>query len=216
MSLFKSLYVNLHYFPIKTALHLPILVGAQVRLNELGGRIEVGLIRRGIVRFSIVSGSFCVESTSGFLHIGQNASLRFDGQADFAKGSALIVDGNCQIGGNLYCNANGIINANKEITIGENCLIGWNVTIIDGDGHSIYPKTPLDDVEPAPINESRPITIGNNVWLAANTSILKGAVIANDSILATGSILTHRIDETHVVIAGNPARIVKRGVSWKV
>ena len=162
-SLFKSLYVNLHDFPIRTALHVLILVGSQVKLDELGGRIEVAEIRRGMVRFGIASGSFSLESSRGFLHIWQNGFLRFEGQADFAKGSSLIVDRNCQIWGNIYCNANAIINANRGITIGENCLIGWNVTIIDGDGHSIHAKTTFEDVNPAAINDSRPITIGNNV-----------------------------------------------------
>ena len=94
--------MNLHYFPIKIALRLPILVDAQVIIDELDGRIVVAKIRRGIVRFGISSGSFCLESSRGFPHIGQKAYLRFEGQADFAKSSSLIVDGNYRIGGNFY------------------------------------------------------------------------------------------------------------------
>ena len=64
------------------------------------------------------------------------------------------------------------------------------------------------------INPAKSITVGDRVWLGNNTTVLKGAVISNDSIVATGSIVTKFFSESNVILAGNPAVVVKKGIRW--
>lgn len=97
----------------------------------------------------------------------------------------------------------------QRIILGNNCLFSTNVIFRTGDSHSI-----LDVSTGNRINPAKSITVGDRVWLGNNTTVLKGAVISNDSIVATGSIVTKCFSESNVILAGNPAAVVKKGVRW--
>jgi maltose O-acetyltransferase len=56
--------------------------------------------------------------------------------------------------------------------------------------------------------ESRPVTIGKNVWLGAGSAILKGVNIGENSVVGFGAVVTDDVPP-NCVVAGNPARIVK-------
>lgn len=56
---------------------------------------------------------------------------------------------------------------------------------------------------------SSPIKIGDNVWIGEKSTILKGVTIGNGAVVACNSVVTHDV-EANTVVAGNPARMVKR------
>ena len=58
------------------------------------------------------------------------------------------------------------------------------------------------------------VVIGYHVWIGNRAILLKGVHIPNDCIIGTASVVTKRFEEEHVCIAGVPAKIVKRDVSW--
>lgn len=64
------------------------------------------------------------------------------------------------------------------------------------------------------INPSKDINIADRVWIGSRTSVLKGAALERDSILANGAILTTEIKQSNVIVAGIPARIVKENIKW--
>jgi len=97
----------------------------------------------------------------------------------------------------------------KKIVIGEDCLFASNVVVRTGDSHSI-----LDADRGNRINPAQDTLIGNHVWLGAQTTLLKGASVADHSVVGTGAIVTGKYEQSHVVLAGNPARIVKEKVDW--
>lgn len=76
-----------------------------------------------------------------------------------------------------------------SISIGENCLIGSGCKIYDTDFHPIM----LNDS----IN-SRPIVIGNDVFIGANVTILKGVHIGDGAVVGAGSIVTKSIPAKEV------------------
>jgi acetyltransferase-like isoleucine patch superfamily enzyme len=78
-----------------------------------------------------------------------------------------------------------------------------------GDSHSI-----IDTKSGKKVNFAKNISIGDHVWVAGHSIILKGVCILDDSIVAAGSVVTKSADEKRVILAGNPARIVKRGITW--
>ena len=91
---------------------------------------------------------------------------------------------------------------------------GTGNTIQFGKNNHLVECSILDVSTGNRINPAKSITVGDRVWLGNNTTVLKGAVISNDSIVATGSIVTKCFSESNVILAGNPAAVVKKGVRW--
>lgn len=97
----------------------------------------------------------------------------------------------------------------SSVSIGEDCLFAYDIDIRTGDSHSI-----LDAASGKRVNSAQDVLIEDRVWVAAHSVILKGASIASDSVVGTGSIVTKQFPQTGVILAGNPAKIIKTGVSW--
>jgi acetyltransferase-like isoleucine patch superfamily enzyme len=95
------------------------------------------------------------------------------------------------------------------MTIGHDCMFAYDIDVRTGDSHSI-----IETSSQARVNYAENVTIGNHVWIAAHCSILKGIVISDDSIVATGSIVTKAFFRHGTIIAGNPARVIKEGITW--
>lgn len=111
------------------------------------------------------------------------------------------------MGSNFYCNANCIINAGKQIVFGDNALLGWNVTVIDGDGHTIIREN--NDIP-----KYDDITIGDHVWLAAKSSVLKGSTVRKDSVVAYGAIVSKNMEQQNIIIGGQN-RIIRTNIDWR-
>ena len=208
LSLPKSIYFCLRCFPLKTALKLPVLVSYKTKLKKLSkNRIR---FTNDPYRFQVkigIGGVNKLPSRVSMIFL-TDGYIEFSGKAVFTEGIVLANEGVMKFGDNFYANRNSTIWAAKSISFGDNCLLGWNVLIRDSDGHQLY------DADHNRLEMEKPIRIGNHCWLCAETKILKGAMLGDESILGMGSILTGKIDEDHVLAAGVPARIKKREVYW--
>ena len=98
-----------------------------------------------------------------------------------------------------------------KIVIGEKCLFSTDVVFRTGDSHSI-----LDLETEKRINPSKDIIIGNHCWFGNKVTILKGVIIGQDTIVATGSIVTKSSNSSNVILAGNPAKVIKEGITWDI
>ncbi len=99
---------------------------------------------------------------------------------------------------------------NNSVTIGENCLIADDVTVLATDFHKIYSKDNLEL-----LNINRPVVIGNNCWIGRHSRILKGAYIPNNSVVGIASIVNKQFEKENSIIAGIPAKVVRENVVWK-
>lgn len=97
----------------------------------------------------------------------------------------------------------------SQIIFGKDCMLATDVEVRTGDSHSI-----LDQESGARINFARNVIVGNHVWIGSKATLLKGVELGDGSIVATGSVVTKRVD-AHCVVGGNPARVLKTGVSWE-
>lgn len=216
LSLFKTIRFNFYYFPLRDAIKLPIYVSYDTKILMWGGgkgSIHLEKIKRGIVSIGIDNGSFALGTArKSCISIANNTNICFNGRASFARGINLIVEDNAEliIQDNFYCNAMCLINASKKVNIGKNVLMGWNCTILDGDGHSIYLKGNSNNI----INELREVNIMDNVWIASGVTILKGVTIGNGNVIASGSIVTKSFLEEHIIIGGAGCRILKQDIDW--
>jgi len=101
----------------------------------------------------------------------------------------------------LGYSANSYIQATNGIVVGSNVIHAVGLTIITSN-HDI------NDFTKHTINQ--PVVIGNNCWLGANVTILPGVELGNHIIVAAGSIVTQSFLEDNCIIAGTPAKIIKK------
>ena len=103
-----------------------------------------------------------------------------------------------------YCSLVGvIISTNGRVRIGDYALIAHETLI--ADRHLALP--PDHYAEDAPVSPD--IVIGRNVWIATRAVIVGGVEIGENSVVGAGAVVTESVPP-NVVVAGNPARIVKR------
>ncbi len=97
--------------------------------------------------------------------------------------------------------------AAELVSIGKECLIGANVTIVDTDFHAIKPQGRRGNSNPADIAAS-PVRIGDNVFIGTGAIILKGVVIGDDSVIGAGAVVVDDVPAGHIA-AGNPAKVLR-------
>jgi acetyltransferase-like isoleucine patch superfamily enzyme len=97
----------------------------------------------------------------------------------------------------------------RKIIIGRDCLLAYDIDIRTGDSHSL-----LDASTGKRINAAEDVVIGDHVWIAAHTRILKGVRLAKDSVVATGAVVVKPCDIPGAILGGNPARVIKENITW--
>jgi acetyltransferase-like isoleucine patch superfamily enzyme len=95
----------------------------------------------------------------------------------------------------------------SSIRIGSEVLLGANVMIVDTDFHPIAPKNRRHSDDREAIGVA-PVVIGNNVFIGAGSTILKGVQIGDDSVVGAGSVVVAGVFPQGAIIGGNPARVI--------
>ncbi|UNL83071.1 maltose acetyltransferase domain-containing protein [Priestia koreensis] len=112
---------------------------------------------------------------------------------------------NIHVGNGFFANFDCVILDVCSVTFGENCMLA--------PGVHIYTAThPLNAAERNSGREfAKPITIGNNVWLGGGCIINPGVNIGDNVVVASGAVVTKDVPN-NVVVAGNPARVIKENI----
>ena len=115
------------------------------------------------------------------------------------SGALLSIGSRVRMSGVTICAA-------TKIVIGDRCVIGANATIVDTDFHSMDPsvRSSIEDFADA---ASRPVIIGNDVFVGGNSIILKGVTIGSGAVTGSNSVVTKNVP-TGIIVAGNPAKPV--------
>lgn len=116
--------------------------------------------------------------------------------------ATLIMTQNCGIRGVSISITDGCVE------IGERAMFSYGINIRNHDSHRVF-----NIGDTLPCNPPSDIKIGKHVWICQNVSILKGVEIGDDSVLAFGSVITKSCP-SNCIMAGNPAKIVKQGITW--
>ncbi len=109
-----------------------------------------------------------------------------------------------QVGERTFINRNSEIVAATGVVIGSDCAISWDVLITDTDFHQV-----------SGVQKSRSVRIGDNVWIGAGATILKGVTVGHGAIVAAKSVVTEDVPSKSLV-AGNPARLIRTEVDWEL
>jgi acetyltransferase-like isoleucine patch superfamily enzyme len=144
------------------------------------------------------------------------------GKGDIVLGDNVTLDGKCsivfaarysdhptlQIGDNTGIGHGCSFAIGKLISIGRNCLLSGDVSIMDISGHDTDPGTRLASKPPNP-EDIRPVLIRDGVWIGKHCILFPGVKIGEGSVISAGSVV-----RTHVppysVVAGNPAKVMFR------
>ena len=212
-SILKTLYINLKYCSFMSAIKLPILIRRHTKLLKTNGKIIFDCpIKTGLIRYgSSLLGSRDIKYSRAIWEV--NGTLIVKGAITIGQGSKICIGENAilTIGDNLTITGETTIICYKQIIIGNDCTISWDVLIMDTDFHHIM------DYEGNIINSPKPIIIGNHVWIGCRNTILKNVKITDNVIVAANSVITKSINESNVVVGGSGRKqeIVKRNVFWK-
>ena len=123
--------------------------------------------------------------------------------------------GEIRIGDRCYLGASHLV-CHTGIVIGDDVIISWGVTIVDHNSHSVNWEERRNDVGNWARGEKRwesvtvaPVLIENKAWIGLRAIILKGVRVGEGAVVGAGAVVTKDVPP-YVVVAGNPARIVRR------
>ncbi len=107
----------------------------------------------------------------------------------------------------------GSICAAQLIEIGEDTMLGANVTIADTDFHSLRPDRRSGHTDPS--IGAKEVIIGKRVFIGTNSVILKGVTIGDNTIIGAGSVVTRSVPANSIA-AGNPCRVIRELTAQEV
>jgi len=145
------------------------------------------------------------------LEIGRGTSLYLGVMFDLGKSARM------KIGSFVLMNGARII-CDSQITIGDYCLISWNVVLMDTYRLPLNPSlrrtqlylvprcSPRRTSAPVP---AQPIHIGPNVWIGFDSCVLPGVTIGQGAVVGARSVVTTNVPP-YTIVAGNPARVIRQ------
>ncbi len=198
ISLLRSLYLSARYGG-----RIIVLRGTKLRL-ERGARIQVARGCRLLIG-SLVAGS------PASLHMMRGARLTVYGQGRVAISRGvriLVMDGaHLEIGGEVTIHYNAAITCFEHIRVAPFVGISWNANILDGNLHELL-------VDGIPRPRTRPVFLEQHAWIGCGATVL-GARVGAEAVIGAGSVVVHDVPDG-VAVAGNPARVIRKNVSWRV
>ncbi len=172
------------------------------------------------------------------IYIDGNDNIIDIGEIKDCKNSAIKIHGNSNnitlenssqfiYNTNLYCSTSNskfllkkntsIIGADinlrtnkSSIEIGEDCMLSDGIKIMSGDGHLI-----TDRNTGLPLHKEGFCKIGSHVWIGQDAVIGKNTIIPDGCVIGARSVVTKAFSEENSIIAGIPAKIVRRNIEWK-
>ncbi len=205
----KTILFNLRYLPLRQAVRLPVLVSHRVALIHIGGSVSVPAhARTGTVLLGFGSvGAFDFRRARSVWQV--DGEIVFDGPARLGNGFKLSASGRVTFGAGFVLSAESQIISRDAITFGRDCLVSWEVLILDTDFHLI---AGADGDRP---RVAAPIVIGDRVWLGARATVLKGVELASDVVVAAASVVSRSVPDDGTLVGGNPAAPMRHGVRWE-
>lgn len=114
-----------------------------------------------------------------------------------SKNAVIVVGADTSFSNNVQ------VIAECGVSIGDRCLIGDAVLILDSDFHDLS----ADGRHSRPA-AAEPVVLEDNVFIGSRVIILKGVTIGKDSVIGAGSVVVHSIPPG-VIAAGNPAKVIR-------
>ncbi len=203
VALFKTLLINFKCLPLKQAVKLPIYVYAGTILKSMGDI------------------SIQAPITKGMIHIGVRQFFA-SGELQLINSGTIIFNGSAKLQGGMCINNSGVINLGSDVIVCENVTlliinrldvgsysrIAFGTTILDTDFHSVININ--NGVVKRPY---LPISIGKYTWIGNRSTITKGAIIPDYTIVSSTSYVNKDYSDIppYSILAGSPAKLLASG-----
>lgn len=214
VSWLKTIYFNLRYFPIKQAVMLPVFIYKHTDLYETKGKIIIDCsIKTGIVKVGVPE-CYTLDMKNKRTKWKVNGIVKISGKLIIGNGSVIrVMDKNSLLsfGKNCIISGGTSIICKERIEIGDNSLLSWDILMMDTDYHHII------DTSGTIINQAKPISIGDHVWIGCRCTILKGIEISDNVVIAANSTITSSVSTQNCIIGGHgqSIQVLKENINWK-
>jgi acetyltransferase-like isoleucine patch superfamily enzyme len=199
VSIVRSLYLSARFGG-----RIVVLRGTRLRLDR-GARIAVAPGCRLLI------GRHHALGGPASLDMRRNARLTVygHGRVSIGRGTKILIlkGAHVEIGGETAINFDASVICMDHIRTGKNCVISWDTNIFDGNMHELV-------IAGVSRPRTKPTFIGDNVWVGSGATVM-GATIGAGAVVGTGSVVTADVPGD-VVVAGNPARVVRKQVTWRI
>ena len=177
---------------------LPKLTNSQINFN---GKNNVLVCEEGV---HLWNSRIDFNMDNSVLYLSTNSH-------DYSVNIALHKSNVCFIGKNNFFNGQTVfvLSEAKNIIMGDDCFISYNVVFRTSDGHCIY-----DDESKRRINYAGSIYVGDHVWFGQNAMIFKGSKIGSGSILGANSVVSNKSINSNVTCAGAPVKLIHKNTFW--
>lgn len=183
-----------HIFPYKNAV-LDLAPGAKIYLG--GGDIEIGCDQ--------MKGS----KTETRVRLRENAIWSSEGGCKLYYGSTVELLHDARLDSQYFTlNTGSTIVAAKRIQMGHDVMIGRNVVVYDSDHHSLI------NAQGETTNPDAPVVLGDHVWLATNSAVLKGSHIGSGCMIAANAVVRGEIAPDTMVQTVHETRKREKYGSW--
>ena len=153
------------------------------------------LLRRHVTRCGILA----CRGGRPLPHIENRGTLVADNVSLFSGVRLEVGPGaTMTLGKGTYLNRGVNVVCDREVRIGANCAISWDVVIMDTDQHL------RDGVGGPPV----PVVLEDDVWVGCRAIILKGVTIGRGAVIGAGAVVTRDVPPFSVAV-GQPARVVR-------
>jgi acetyltransferase-like isoleucine patch superfamily enzyme len=130
-------------------------------------------------------------------------SLSLGAGAQLGRNGTFQGEGRVQIGARTYLGGFFSIHCVRAVTIGDDCLVGNFVSIVDND-HGTDASAPIAAQPLA----AKPVRIGNGCWLGEKATVLAGVTIGDGAVVGAGAVVTRDVP-AGAIVAGVPARVLR-------
>lgn len=203
----KTVWFNWKMFPAKQAWKLPVYLYGKTQFRSLAGSIVInGTITPGMIK--IGKNDYYVDTSIQSCIWTIRGTIILNGPVNFLHGSYVLVSDNAvlEIGTKgTFFGSNHKIMCYEKIVIGDSVEVTWDCQFYDTSFHYIELLNKNGEIKPL----TKPILIGDRVWVGNRTTVSKGAVIPDDTIVCSNSLVNKDFSqiEPHSLLAGCPAHL---------
>jgi len=139
------------------------------------------------------------------IQIGTKTRFREGAVYLFSNRGKLEIAGQSTFAGVVFA----VAEPDTSIVVGSGCMFSNFIEVRTGDSHGVYPVG-----GGARLNPGADVVVGPSVWVGTRCLLLKGTVIPKGCIVGAGSMVNRAHETEHAILAGQPARIIREGVTW--
>lgn len=152
----------------------------------------------------IFNSQILIEGDNNFLTLADGAKVYNTNLRIIANNSVVRIGKNTTIGSSVIV----CMGYHNIVSVGENCMLADNIEIWNTDSHPIFAAN-SDTI----LNSSKPIIIGNYVWIGKSVTILKGVIIGDGAVIGMRSLVTKDIPSGTLNV-GSPTKVIKEDICW--